>query len=75
MEIFATYLQNPFIVLALVIWDAVWKGLALWKSARKSQKYWFIALLVINSVGIIPIIYLILNKASTAKKTNPEVTL
>jgi len=55
--------QQPFLVflslIVLVIWDLIWKSLALWHSARKSQKGWFISLLIINSLGILPIIYLI----------------
>ncbi len=45
------------LVLALV-WELVWKAIALWKSARSSHIGWFIAVLFINSVGILPIIYL-----------------
>ena len=47
-----------FIILALTVWITVWKGLALWKSARLKSKWWFIALLVINTVGILEILYL-----------------
>jgi hypothetical protein len=35
-----------------------WKGLALWKAAGLKQKNWFIALLVISSLGILEILYL-----------------
>jgi hypothetical protein len=48
----------PFI-LGLVILDVVLKGLSLWKSARNGQKFWFIALLIVNSAGILPGIYLL----------------
>ncbi len=48
----------PFIMIA-VLWTIVLKGFALWHAARGSQKWWFIALLVINTVGILEIIYLI----------------
>jgi len=48
----------PFIVMFVVI-DLILKGVALWKSARSSQKVWFIALLIINTLGILPIIYLL----------------
>lgn len=44
----------PFIFLELIL-----KGIALWKAGRNNQKYWFIALLIINSVGLLPIIYLL----------------
>ncbi len=50
------------LILALVIWDTVWKMIALWKSARRNQMGWFIAIALINSAGILPIIYLLLNK-------------
>jgi cytochrome b561 len=43
---------------ALVIWELIWKGIALWKSARNSQKTWFVFLLVLNTVGILPIVYI-----------------
>ncbi len=42
----------------VIIWSLVWKGLALWKSARNRQLVWFIALLVINTVGILEIVYI-----------------
>ncbi len=43
---------------ALMIWSVIWKGLALWKAAQQGDKYWFIALLVINTVGILEILYI-----------------
>ena len=53
------------VVLAgLALWELVWKGLALWKAARKSEKAWFVVILVINTAGILPIIYLLANKGA-----------
>jgi hypothetical protein len=49
---------NPLLIVAVLVWSLVWKGLALWKSAGLRQKYWFIAILVINTLGILEIIYL-----------------
>lgn len=48
------------LVVALV-WDLVWRGLALWKSGRRNQPVWFVALFIINSLGILPIIYIVIN--------------
>jgi Na+/glutamate symporter len=42
----------------LAIWSLIWKGFALWQTARFSQKWWFIFILIINSMGILEIIYL-----------------
>jgi len=47
------------LVFALVIiWSIVWKGLALWKAAREESKVWFVVLLVVNTLGILEILYL-----------------
>jgi len=40
------------------VWSLFWKGLALWHAAKRSQPWWFIALLVVNTVGILEICYL-----------------
>ena len=45
-------------LIALALWSFVWKGFALWYAGRHNQKWWFIALLVINTVGILEILYL-----------------
>jgi magnesium-transporting ATPase (P-type) len=42
----------------IVLWDVVWRGVSLWRAGRNGQKYWFVALLLVNSLGILPIIYL-----------------
>jgi NADH:ubiquinone oxidoreductase subunit 6 (subunit J) len=34
------------------------KGMALWHSARRDEKWWFIILLVVNTIGILEFIYL-----------------
>lgn len=50
-------------IIALALWDLVWKGLALWRASKKNQKGWFIAIIIINSAGILPIAYLLLTDA------------
>ena len=42
----------------LTLWALVWKGIALWKAARNGEKWWYIALLVINTVGLLEIVYI-----------------
>lgn len=48
----------PLLVIA-AIWTLVLKGFALWFAARGSQKWWFIALLIVNTLGVLEIVYLI----------------
>jgi hypothetical protein len=45
-------------LLLLIVWSLVWKGLALWKAAREGSKAWFVVLFVLNTVGILDILYL-----------------
>jgi hypothetical protein len=42
-----------------IIWSIIWKGFALWKSARNNQPVWFVCLLVINTVGLLEIAYIL----------------
>jgi hypothetical protein len=43
---------------ALLVWSLFWKGLALWHSAKRHQPWWFVIMLVVNTAGILEIIYL-----------------
>lgn len=45
-------------LILILVWSLAWKGLALWHAARRGQKKWFIPLLVINTAGILEILYL-----------------
>jgi len=51
-------LTNVWVILAMALWTIPWKGVALWKSARQNEKWWFIALLLINTVGLLEILYI-----------------
>jgi methionyl-tRNA synthetase len=57
---FGLPLWAPVLILLLVIWSFLWKGLALWHSARRKQGWWFVILLVVNTGGILELIYLFL---------------
>ena len=50
------------VVCLFVIWELVWKGFALWKAARNNHVAWFICIMIFNTVGILPIIYILLNR-------------
>lgn len=42
----------------LMIWTIPWKGFALWHAAKNKQMPWFIGILILNTFGILEIIYL-----------------
>jgi len=45
-------------LLAIIAWTFLWKGLALWRASREESKWWFVILLVMNTLGILEILYL-----------------
>lgn len=49
--------NNLFLVLLITIWQLVWSGYALWLAARAQRVWWFVAILIINSLGILEILY------------------
>jgi hypothetical protein len=53
-----------WLVFVFVVIDLLLRGLALYRSARAGQKIWFIALLIINSLGLLPTIYLLTHRRS-----------
>ena len=50
--------ENQILFFLIVAWTLYWKGLALWKAARTGSQKWFIALLILNTLGILEILYL-----------------
>lgn len=69
---------NSFIIdfvwvfVLLMIWQLVWKGLALWKAGKRQDKVWFVILFLLNTLGILDIIYLfaVKTKKTTANNNN-----
>jgi len=49
---------QAFIFLAVIL-EITLKGFALWRAAQRGEKGWFVALMVINTVGIFPLVYLL----------------
>lgn len=72
MDIPALLIQHPWVLIGFAFWDMVWNGIALYKAARQGQKKWFVALLIVNSVGILPITYLLLERKKRAPKHGPK---
>lgn len=45
--------------LIAILWTLPWKGVSLWKASRNYQKVWFVALLILQTVGILEILYIL----------------
>ena len=55
---FSIPLWGDFLLAAAFIWTGVWKGFALWRAVKKNSIPWFIVLLIVNTLGILEILYL-----------------
>lgn len=51
-------LETQWFMTLVILWTLPWKGVALWKSAIRKEKWWFIALLVLNTLAILEILYI-----------------
>jgi hypothetical protein len=60
------------VIILLTIWDGVWKLIALWKSARHDQLAWFICLAIFNTVGILPILYIVFFQRGREQTASPH---
>ena len=48
------------IIIILVIWEAIWKLIAMWKAGQNKHLAWFICIALINTAGILPIVYILM---------------
>lgn len=60
------------LVVILSLFDAVMKAIAMWKSARNNHLIWFVCIAVFNTVGILPIVYIILDKNGTLNQNRVD---
>lgn len=68
---FVEYAQQHVWFITLVLaWSLAWKGVALYKAARLEQKAWFVALLIINTVGILEIFYIFIFSKQTVRQSD-----
>ncbi len=61
-----------FLLVIILIWSGIWKVLALWKAARKGSVAWFIVLALVNTMGILEILYIFVFSECCNKKTKPR---
>jgi hypothetical protein len=49
---------GEILLVILVLWSLAWKGIALWKAARRGETAWYVIMLILNTAGILEIIYI-----------------
>ncbi len=48
----------PILTAVLALWSIPWKGYSLWIASKNTHRWWFVVLLLVNSIGILEIIYI-----------------
>ena len=61
------------LLVVVILWTLIWKGMALWKAAKEGNKVWFVVLLLVNTIGILEILYLyVFSKKSPKVMEGPK---
>jgi hypothetical protein len=60
--------MQPWIPFVYLAWTLPWKGVALWRAARLNDRWWFVALFVLQTLAILEILYIfVFSKRKTAQ--------
>lgn len=55
----------------LLMWALPWKAWSMWIAAKQNQKIWFVALLAVNTAGLLEILYIFVFSKHYAKPKAP----
>lgn len=61
--------------LLAALWTLPWKGVALWKAAKRNEQWWFIALLVLNTLAILEILYIYVFSRRKSQPVMPPASM
>ena len=61
----------PLVVIC-ALWDAVWKLIGMWRAGRNNELAWFICIAIFNTLGILPIIYILMDNNKSEQKEKSE---
>lgn len=58
------YNVDPMLLFLLLIGlvDTGLKGWAMWRAARMNKLWWFIPLLILNSFGLLPLLFILMTR-------------
>lgn len=63
-------IENSWVIWLALIWTIPWKGMALWRAAKLNHKWWFIALLIVNTLAVLEILYIFVFSKIKEKQKN-----
>ena len=47
-----------WVLILIMLWVLPWKGYSMWLAAKSNDRKWFVALLILNTLAILDIIYI-----------------
>ncbi len=56
------YIYFVALIIALAIWDGIWKLFAMWRACKRDSVLWFVLIALLNTMGILPTLYLIFTR-------------
>ena len=60
IDVMGAFSPRLIVLFVLVmLWSLIWKGIALWKAGNNKHLALFIVLFIVNTAGILEIIYLL----------------
>ena len=63
---------SGYLLILFLLWSLVWSGWALWLAARRGEVAWFVALLVLNTLGLLEIFYIFVIAKQKDVKANAQ---
>ncbi|MBU0957558.1 MAG: hypothetical protein KKF56_01975 [Nanoarchaeota archaeon] len=64
---------EPTLFFILMAWIMVWKGLAMWRAAKRDSKIWFVIFLIFTTAGILEILYIFIFSKMGGEKTVEQI--
>ena len=65
-------IDKPWIIFLISLWVLPWKAIALWKAGKNNHKKWFVALLVLNTLAVLEILYIFVFSKNKPEKINGD---
>lgn len=66
---------HPTLFISLIVWSIVWKGFALWKAGKNRDFIWFVVILLVNTLGLLEIVYIFAIKNKEIKTESSSSTV
>lgn len=57
----------------ILVWTLAWKCYSSWLAAKNNSKKWFVALIILNTAGILDIIYVFWVAKKSMKDFRSEI--